>query len=505
MRLMRYNLVAEYVPGKNLIVTDALSPSSISDADTRHKVNNLETDVSVHVDTVRVSWNVTDKKLVELKHATEKDIQLSAVLRYVREGWPEYKADVILAAREYYPLKDELSEYEGLVTRGNRIVIPWSVRSYVLDRIHDGHQGIVKCRERANESVWWPGMSQDIKDLVGKCKHCLERRPTQSSEPLITSQLPDYPFQKVGVDLCELEGQNYIVLVDYYSRFIDVAKVGKITSEVVIKQLKGMFGRYGIPEIVISDNGRQFSSSEFQSFATLWGFSHVTSSPHYAQSNGAAERAVQEAKKFLRQKDYDLALLTYRATPIPSLGYSPAELAFGRKLRTTMPTLPERLIPNTPEAMAVKDNDHFAKQQQKLYYDRRHGAKPLSTLQPGDSVLVKHDGEKSWKVPATVTGPCAPRSYTVQTESGALLRRNRRHLMASEAASSVDAPADQAPTATQQPAAHPEPTDTRDDSGDTTSSSPVVPQPGQQTNETAGTTRSGRHVRTPVRFKDYVV
>ena len=203
----------------------------MADNHTNKATANLEADVKAHLDSVRLSWNVTDRKLTELKKATSNDIQLSAVLTYIREGWPEYKADCILAAREYYSLKDELSEFEGLVTRGNRIVIPYSEREYVLGRIHDGHQGITKCRERANQSVWWPGMSQEIKVMVEKCKHCIERRPTQTSEPLIASQMPDYPFQKVGVDLCELEGQNYIVLVDYYSRSVSYTHLTLPTTE----------------------------------------------------------------------------------------------------------------------------------------------------------------------------------------------------------------------------------------------------------------------------------
>ena len=426
MRLMRYNLTAEYVPGKTLVVADALSRAPLINSE--NCPADLEKDVFAHVDSVRMSWSVTDRKLEELRKATDSDIQLNKVLCYVRLGWPEYKEDCALAAREFYGIKDELSEYAGLVTRGGRIVIPWSQREYVLERIHDGHQGINKCRERANQAVWWPGMGQAIKEMVGRCRFCCENRTSQMKEPLIISSLPEYPFQRIGVDLCEFRGENFLIAVDYYSRFIEISRLGKTTAGAVIEELKTIFARYGIPEVLVSDNGPQFSSSEFKNFALKWNFTHITSSPHYAQSNGEAEKAVQTAKGLLRQEDFQFALLAYRATPIPSLGYSPTELAFGRKVRTSLPALPASLVPQTPQAEALKDIDAHAKLQQKHYFDRHYGVKPLPELTPGDKVLIKCDGEKGWKQTALVMNKCASRSYMVQTPEGSILRRNRRHL-----------------------------------------------------------------------------
>ncbi len=205
--------------------------------------------------------------------------------------------------------------------------------------------GVAKCRERAAQSVWWPRIGKDIKSRVASCRHCLEKQPSQASEPLLPSALPDRPFQKVGIDICEFRNKHYLVQVDYYSRYIDVTYLPSLTSATVIGKLKNFFSHHGVPETVVSDNGTQFSSAEFRTFADRWNFSHVTSSPHYPQSNGAAERAVKTVKEILRQDDIFLALLSYRSTPIPDLGASPAELAMGRKLRTTMPSLPSTLQP----------------------------------------------------------------------------------------------------------------------------------------------------------------
>ncbi len=136
---------------------------------------------------------------------------------------------------------------------------------------------------------------------------------------------------------------------------------------------------------------------------------------------------MKTVKEILRQDDIFLALLSYRSTPIPDLGASPAELAMGRKLRTTMPSLPSTLQPRVISHKEVRERDAVMKRRQKEDYDRRHGVQPLPELSPGDPVLIKTDGEKGWKLPGEVVRKCAPRSFLVQTPRGHL-RRNRRHL-----------------------------------------------------------------------------
>ncbi len=144
---------------------------------------------------------------------------------------------------------------------------------------------------------------------------------------------------------------------------------------------------------------------------------HVTSSPHNPQGNGHAERAVQTAKRILKQDDPVVALMCFRATPIASTGVSPAELLMGRKMRTTLPTLPKNLRPKWPNKSSIKERDKAAKEKQAYYFNRRHGVKDLPVLRPGDSVLLKLDNEAKWKGPATVLAESAtPRSYEVFSE-----------------------------------------------------------------------------------------
>ncbi len=137
---------------------------------------------------------------------------------------------------------------------------------------------------------------------------------------------------------------NYIVVVDYYSRYPEVVKLPTTTSRQIIEVLNRIFSRHGIPETLVNDNGPQYSSREFQDFASS---RHLTSSPHYAQSNGHAERAVKTVKKLLREaEDPNMALLSYRSTPFPWCGLSPAELLMGRRIRANMPIQKDLLIPD---------------------------------------------------------------------------------------------------------------------------------------------------------------
>ena len=224
--------------------------------------------------------------------------------------------------RDFYQVRGELSEMDGLVVRGSRIVVPTEMRKAILERIHDGHQGLGKCRERANQSVWWPRMCDEIATTVQQCMFCRENKSTQRKEPLMSSELPSRPWQKIAIDLCEFKKQNYLVVSDYYSRYLEILNLPVTTSSQVVAKLKATFARFGIPEVLVSDNGPQLASTEMREFSEEYDFVHVTSSPHFPQSNGQAERAVQIAKSILKQDDPLIALMAYRATPTSVTGVS---------------------------------------------------------------------------------------------------------------------------------------------------------------------------------------
>ena len=213
--------------------------------------------------------------------------------------------------KKYCSVASELCLVDGLLLRGSRIVIPASLQEEIVQKLHTGHLGITKTLEKARISVWWPGITSQLKEAVQNCATCIKER-SQRPEPLMTSEGPSRPWQNVGTDLFELKGHTYLLLVDYLSRFPEIVKLSDTTSKEVISHIKSIFARYGIPETVRSDNGPQYCSREFAEFARQYQFKHITSSPRFPRSNGEAERMVKTVNNLLRKaEDPYLALLAY--------------------------------------------------------------------------------------------------------------------------------------------------------------------------------------------------
>ena len=118
--------------------------------------------------------------------------------------------------KPYLQFKDELLAVDGLIFKGDRLVIPRMMRAGMIKQIHQGHIGVDGCLRRAREVIYWPGMNAEVKDHVSKCDVCNAHRPEQCREKLQT------PWAKVGTDLFELDGHQYIILVDYYSNFFEI-------------------------------------------------------------------------------------------------------------------------------------------------------------------------------------------------------------------------------------------------------------------------------------------
>ena len=186
----------------------------------------------------------------------------------------------------------------------------------------------------------------------------------------MTLNLPEFPWQVVGTDLFVLNKANYLLVVDYFLRNPEVVKMTSTSSASIISALKSVFARHGIPEVVRSDNGPQYSSVEFMSFASLYDFQHIMSSPKFPQSNRQAERPVQTVKNLLtKSNDPYTALLTYRATPLSWCDLSPVELSMGRRLRSSVPQKDKILIPQWSYLSSFRELDKKYKGKQKENFD----------------------------------------------------------------------------------------------------------------------------------------
>ena len=259
----------------------------------------------------------SDRRLEEISVQQVEDETCRMIRQYVEDGWPSDKSSTPGMLHQYWPYRHSITLQGRLLMYDARIIIPSSLRLDILDRIHQGHQGITKCRERAKQAVWWPGVRKQISDLITQCRVCCQNVKNHP-EPLVPSELPNHPWQTIATDLFDYKQKTYILLVDLYSRYIEIALLDRTTSKDIIEHIKSIFARHGIPTFVHSDNGPQYSSKEFSTFAADYGFKHYTSSPGHASGNGAAERAVRTIKDLLKGGDDPyITLMNYRATPLP--------------------------------------------------------------------------------------------------------------------------------------------------------------------------------------------
>ena len=325
--------------------------------------------------------------------------------------------------------------------------------------------------------------------MISKCNTCAKVRQDQK-EPLLSSSFPSRPWERLGMDLFDFQGKIYLLVVDYYSRWLEIKRLHSQTSDYVMNILKELFATHGIPEIVISDNGPQYASEAFRKFAKTYGFIHSTSSPRYPQANGEAERAVRTAKEILKKnQDPYLALLSYHSTPLQN-GLSPSQLLMGRQLKTQLPVLPATLKPKdlTFELERVVSKEKSYRRAQETNFNRRHRARELPTFDSVDAVWVKDQSKQGEILSSTQY----PRSYLVKTDKG-ILRRNRSALVSITEGSqeteptrpeqTVDPPTTQQPVSPRTPPIVP----------------PAAPTSGAQSTQYT-TTRSGRVVRPPQRL-----
>ena len=423
LQLQKYSLKIVHVPGKHIPVADALSRKYIPALPD----DNPGPDIQIHT---ILHLPVSDQKMQQLQQATSDDSQLQALSSTILHGWPETKEQCPPSISEFFTFRDELAIHDGLILKGYRILVPKSLRPEMLSKVHSNHLGIEKTKQRAREVMFWPGMATDIHNLVAMCPICAPKGQSNPKEPLLPHDVPSRPWQKVGTDLFTLGSKTYLVTVDYYSRYFEVDELQSTTSTAIIRKLSAHFARHGIPEIVVSDNGPQYSAEEFKTFANNWDFKHVTSSPGYPQSNGLAEKTVQTVKDILSKAKADghsalLSILEYRSTPVDGTA-SPAQLLMSRQLRSILPTTSELLKPKLISPSDFMARRHLLQSRQKHYYDR--SAHPLVPMKPGNLVYAQLTKGGDW-MPAEITNHSnTPRSFTIQTSDGGTFRRNRRYL-----------------------------------------------------------------------------
>ncbi|KAG7312060.1 hypothetical protein JYU34_001506 [Plutella xylostella] len=337
LKLLRYDLEFKYLKGKLMYIADLLSRAFTECDDTddsyMHEV--------VHCVGLANYLQCTEEQKHELITETSKDSEISKVIEYTKSGWPakiKLQPDII---QRYYKLRSELTIDENLLFFNNRLIIPKSLRVDIIKKLHEGHLGMTKLKQLARKLYYWPKIDEQLERYVKSCSVCQMYQNNNVKEPLLSHEVPSLPFSKIGVDIMELKNKNYLVMYDYFSKWLEIKHINNKTSKSIINALIEVFCTLGIPLEIVSDHV-PFDSREVREFAREWSCKFTFSSPRYPQSNGMAERAVQIAKKMLKKcnddkSDYRLALLQYRSSPVCGTNFSPAELLMSRNLRTKVP------------------------------------------------------------------------------------------------------------------------------------------------------------------------
>ncbi|XP_049948874.1 uncharacterized protein K02A2.6-like [Schistocerca serialis cubense] len=302
--------------------------------------------------------------------ATAADPVLATVLRFVATQWPLSKSRIEdPLVRRFFAHKERLFVRRGvLLLRSDndqsRVVVPRSLQSSVLRLLHQGHWGIVRTKQLARQHCTWFGIDAAITNMCSSCPACAEQ---QSAPPRKVFAWPKAtsPWQRLHIDFAgPFWNARWLVLVDAFSNFPFVVRMSSTTSSATIQALSAIFCIEGLPQTIVSDNGPQFMSAEFQSFCQANGIQHLTSAPFSPQSNGAAERLVRTFKsQMLKLKESHsredallLFLSSYRSQPRD--GRSPAELLHGRPHRTLMSLLhPPHQVPVQRQTPAFAPGD----------------------------------------------------------------------------------------------------------------------------------------------------
>ena len=420
-RLQRYALFLqghdydiEYKSSKSHANCDGLSRLPYSQSEDLPDSDSVELYNLSQIDSLPVSAS-------DVKRETRRDPTLSKVLDFTLNGWTDKPQDERL--KPYYTRRNELSVENGCLMWGIRVIIPIKLRNKVLDELHEGHLGIVKMKELSRSFFWWPQLGSDIEQLARKCLGCQVHQkapPKASSHPW---EWPSAPWERIHIDFAgPFMGHMYFIAVDAHSKWPEVHVMNSITASKTIDILRQIFGRSGVVKQIISDNGRTFTSEEFQTFCRNNGIIHKTSAPWHPATQGLVERFVQTFKLAMKSASTDGGslhqkinsfLLQYRNAPHATTNESPAKLFLGRQLRSRL----DLIKPNIRDTVEKKQFMSITEPKRPQFSE-------------GEKVMVRdyRDNTNKW-TDAKITEKTGPLSYKVTTGEQGNWRRHADQML----------------------------------------------------------------------------
>ena len=372
--------------------------------------------------------SIKEREKDEVLQESIKDKELQSLKHYISIGWQTKRSQIMVFLHPYWNYRDELTIESGILMKNSKVLIPETLKQKYLRQIHQGHQGIEACRSRAREFVFWVILNDDLKELVEKCDICQSQQNSTSSIQKYISEVPLHPWHTIGSDLFYFRRIDFLVVVDYFSKYLLMRKIHNSTSSAVIKELGKIFSEFGKPQVFRSDNGPCYLSQEFRFFMQNWSIEHRTSSPHYPQSNGLAESMVKVSKNLiekaiLQDLPWNQLLLDYRCIPISSEIPSLAEIIFGRKLQSSISVLPSQVMNDRIRMQ----RQLIAKKEGKFYTNAKDFKDRIKVMpfEAGQNVWLQNSDSRKYEE-AVIWEKCRePNSYMVEVPAtGQCLRRN---------------------------------------------------------------------------------
>ena len=402
-----------YKKGTDIPAADALSHVTPMDPEDNIQlpiiaVNMITTQILMSVE----SQGSFSNKLDQLRKSTVQDEQLTRLKGYISTGFPCDKKNLLTDLCEFWPHKEMLSIESGLITCGNRIIVPKEMKPEMVQYVHEGHQGKERCLLRARNTVFWPKMTYNVQQLIGKCILCKEHG---KSQPIIgtTQELPPFPWHTLVTDMLYWKIMDFLIVADVILKYFIVRKLPNSTSAAVCTELSMIVTELGLPHIIKSDNGPCYKSKEFQQFLQHYNITHQTSSPNHPRSNGFVERMVGVAKKLMDKagkegKLWISGLFDYRVTPQSGSIASPLQLL-------TQCTPREKNLPQLPSTVGTQEM--YQTHQELIKRQENKPEKSYIELAPGTPIWVQHRQNAAWEQ-ATVINQCAPNFYWIMQENG---------------------------------------------------------------------------------------
>ena len=272
LRLAHYDLNIEFLRGKENMVADGLSRvCPLQSSYSKTKDSNIDV-IPVHH--ITQTAPVSKTRLQDLRLATQSDLTLCSLTKTVNEGWPQSRKDCPEQLLDFWSFIQEISEEDGQLYKSQRLIMPHSERLETLKVLHLGHYAVDKMQLMPLETVYWPRINKDILKHYQSCKTYIKYSNSKRCEPLQSHPTPEVPWATVATDLFKTKNSKYLLIVDYYSTFLVLHKLGSTTSRVLVQEMKAVFAKLGVPSIIISDGGPLCTSAEFSHFTKHWQIEH---------------------------------------------------------------------------------------------------------------------------------------------------------------------------------------------------------------------------------------